>query len=245
MGRKAKGTKRKRLDKSNGDLNGHEIHISGIGAGRNTASPKHKQDRKAPVYSLPLVSGYRPEYAQQAAELVLNGALERDLIMHFQVTQGVFRLWQVQHPEFAAALAITKEASLADQQVIRSMYEMANGYDQEQVKVLNVEGEIRRVKYRERVQKNFNAAKFWLMNRDPVNWGRDPDRDKGNSNTPSVVNLNMVRGLDTDQLKATISVLQGIMLPGGGGGAMKRLDHVPEAEVVEPEPKPKAKGKRK
>lgn len=191
-----------------------------------------------------LLESYKPEYVKIASDMVRNGAVERDLIARFQVTKTVFDLWQTMYPEFAAALAITREASLADEKVVRSMYEMANGYQIDTVKILNDKGEISIVELKEEVPKSYHAAKFWLMNRRPHEWGKDPETGAGGSNNAlvsgGVINVEAVRGLNTDQLKQLAQVLRSMITPNSGLkrlDGMKFVDEVEDAEVVESTPK--------
>lgn len=161
-----------------------------------------------------LLESYRPDYPEKAAKLVLNGAVERDLIAYFQVTKKVFDIWQAMYPEFAAALAISKEASLADQRVERSVYQMALGYNVEAEKIMNYRGQVIRAKYQEHIPANINAAKFWLINRDPQKWGRDPEKVNSElSAKPSVLNVNMIKGMSTDQLRQLLQVLKAMLTP--------------------------------
>lgn len=221
---------------ANGKLNGH-VKPNGIGEGRNSLPTTRRviesgrqinANRNAEV----LADQYRPEMAAEAATMVLNGATERDLIVAFKTTRTVFNLWKVQYPEFAQALIITSAAAMCDENVKRSMYEMAMGYEQEAVKIMNVDGDVRAIKYVERVQKNYNAAKFWLMNRKPEEFGRDPDAAKGGNDTRPVnqINISMVRDLGTDQLKNTIALLQQLVTP---NNTLRRLDgSIAEGETI-------------
>lgn len=193
-----------------------------------------------------LIQSYRPEYAQQAAELVNNGALEMDLITAFQVTRTVFSLWKTMHPEFGAAVDAGLVSSAANAAVVRSVYEMANGYSQDATKIhVTKDGDVIMVPYQERVKKDITAAKFWLANRDPVNWGRNPDDDKTKQGLPSVLNINVLKGMDTNTLQATITALQALLTPNGPQHTgLRRLD-AQDAEVIPNDPDFKPKRRRR
>ena len=172
---------------------------------------------------------YQEDYPQQAAAQVLNGATEKELVTYFKTTLPVLRMWKTCYPEFAQALVISRQASLADANVMRSMYEMANGYEIPAVKIFNQEGDGHKIiRYTEQVPRNFNAAKFWLMNRDPERWGRDPDSAKS-PNVPGQINIGDIRGMSTDQLRKLMQVLQAALTP---NQSLRRLDAV-EAEEIE------------
>lgn len=178
---------------------------------------------------------YQPHYPKQVAEMVLNGATETDVIVALGITRTVFKMWCVKHAEFAAALRISSDLSLADERVKRSLYEMAVGYEMPAVKIVVAEGEVKAVPYTEQVAKNFNAAKHWLAQRDPKNWGKGADSPFDDAGVGSVINVKNLRGLTTDQLKEVLGVIRNIMQP---AVELKRLDAAPvEAEVVDGDPK--------
>lgn len=182
-----------------------------------------------------LIASYRPEYAAQASAMVANGATERDIRVALQVTRTVFDTWKTVHAEFAAALAIGKGNSLATAAVARSVFEMAVGHTQRQTKIVVADGVIKKVKYNERIPKNISAAKFWLMNMDPVNWGKDPDRDKANAALPGVLNPGALKGMNTEQLRHAMIALQALLTAGGPSTGLKRLDVI-DAQVIPPDP---------
>lgn len=224
--------------KANGHMNGHATAISTRPRlktpietkTRKPRAEKWKGDRKTGM----MIAAYKPSYPAIVAQMVLNGALERDLINALKTNQRVFRAWQLEHPEFAAALTISKEASLADASVMRQMYEMAHGYDQEAVKIIHVgDGEVKKVPYVERVRKDFNAARFWLVNRDPASWGRDTEQGSRDGGAlPSGIQINMIEGMTLEQLKNTQTLVKAMMTP---QQSLQRLDNVVDAEEVKPE----------
>jgi len=175
--------------------------------------------------SVKLATTYQPDYPKRVADMVLNGATERDVIVALGITRQVFRMWCIEHAEFAASLAIGANAALADERVKRALYEMAVGYEMPATKIMNVEGEIRKVKYIEQVPKNAKAAMHWLANRDPLNWGKDPDRVP--DGVGDVINIKTLRSLPIEKIRQVLEVVRGIMKP---GVQLQRLDVV-DAEV--------------
>jgi hypothetical protein len=76
---------------------------------------------------------YKPEYVQFAKQLAKLGATDAGLADAFQVRISTIRLWMNNYPEFSEAIKVEKAA--ANQRVERSLYERANGYNYEAVKV--------------------------------------------------------------------------------------------------------------
>jgi hypothetical protein len=111
---------------------------------------------------------YRAEYAAQAEKLCRLGAVDADLADFFNVTISTVGLWKVTHAEFSAALKAGKEE--ADARVERSLYQRANGYSHDAVKLFLHQGEVIRAEYREHYPPDTTAAIFWLKNRRPDLW---------------------------------------------------------------------------
>lgn len=112
---------------------------------------------------------YRAEYAVQAATLCrLFGATDDQLAVYFGVSEKTVNTWKEKHPEFLQSLKDSKPA--ADEQVEAALFRRALGYDHAAVKILVVDGEVRKVPYRERYAPDTTAAIFWLKNRKPEQW---------------------------------------------------------------------------
>ena len=185
---------------------------------------------------LRMLNSYDPAvHPKQVLEMAMNGATEREIRITIGVTQPIFDMWRARHSAFAAALAVGPDAKLADDRVQRSLFEMANGYEQPATKIFMHEGVPVAVDYVEHVQKNVAAAKAWLANRDPLNWARNPEHAQPQS-APSVLNVKMIQGMDVEQLKAVVQLLRQALAPITAQSGLKRLDAVditPE-EVKEP-----------
>lgn len=170
-------------------------------------------------------------YPQIASQMVLNGATEKDLVIAFNVTKPILRLWQLQYPEFGAALQISLKSAMVTSQVERSLFEMTQGYEIDAVKIVNVgEGEVKKVKYKKHIPRDVTAIKFWLANRDPTNWGKGTEGggDGGGSNQLRSLNIGMIKGMSLEELESTLKVLEAAMTP---RNSLQRLDVV-EAEQV-------------
>lgn len=114
---------------------------------------------------------FKKEYITQAKKLAGRDFTDQELADFFEVTKRTLDRWKLQHPDFCLALKMGKE--LPDERVKRSLYQMAVGYEQDVVKVMQHEGQVVYAPYRERVAPSPAAAIFWLKNRLP-----DEFRDK-------------------------------------------------------------------
>lgn len=113
-------------------------------------------------------SKYKPEYAEQARKICALGAIDADLADFFKVNRDTVNQWRLTFPEFAEALKLGKE--VADERVKRSLYHKAVGYSHDAVKILIVNGKVRKIPYIEQFAPDTTACIFWLKNRDPANW---------------------------------------------------------------------------
>jgi hypothetical protein len=74
-----------------------------------------------------------------------------------------------QREDFRNALKVGKAE--ADNRVERSLYESANGYSYDAVKIFcDKNGNVIKVPYVEHVPPDVTACIFWLKNRDPEHW---------------------------------------------------------------------------
>ena len=84
-------------------------------------------------------SHYKPEFAEQAFELCLAGATNRDLAETFEVGHSTIDNWLHKHPEFAQA--VRRGRALADGKVAHGLYARAIGYSYETTRVVLYKGE--------------------------------------------------------------------------------------------------------
>lgn len=114
-------------------------------------------------------SGFKPEFAEQAKKLAKLGATDMQLADFFEVDTRTIHRWKNQFPEFCHSLKQGKEES--DQQVERSLYHRAVGFEHEAVKIFTTKsGEVITAPYREIVAPDTTACIFWLKNRKPAEW---------------------------------------------------------------------------
>ena len=115
-------------------------------------------------------SSYKPEYAEQAEKLCRLGATDPDLADFFGVNTTTIWRWAGRYGDFCTALKVGKDA--ADDRVERSLYQRANGYSFDAVKVFMPSGAKQPVyaPYVEHVPPDTTACIFWLKNRRKAEW---------------------------------------------------------------------------
>jgi hypothetical protein len=126
-------------------------------------------------------SKYKAEFDEQARKLCLLGATDDELADFFNVDVRTINRWKHEHEGFCHALAIGKE--VADDRVERSLYQVAVGYEQPDVKIFMPAGSDKPV-YAEYVKKNgpdAKACQYWLNNRRSSKWSNKQEIDHTSS----------------------------------------------------------------
>jgi hypothetical protein len=113
---------------------------------------------------------YDHKYVKFAKTLAELGATDENLADAFDVGVETIRRWGIIYPEFWGAIRVGKDA--ANKRVERSLYERANGYNYEAVKIFMPAGAKQPVvvHYVEHCPPDVGAAFIWLKNRDPERW---------------------------------------------------------------------------
>jgi hypothetical protein len=112
---------------------------------------------------------YKPEYAEQAVELVGFGATDKDLAKHFKVHVDTIEEWKKVYPEFSESIKTAKDQ--VDTKVVRSLFERAMGYHHPETKIVTFEGEITdQIDVERYYPPDATALIFWLKNRQPSQW---------------------------------------------------------------------------
>ena len=117
---------------------------------------------------------YKPEFAEQAFELCLAGATNRDLADTLEVGHSTIDNWLRKHPEFAQS--VKRGRALADGRVAHGLYSRAVGYSYETTRVVLYKGEPVVLPHTVHKPPDVRAGTFWLRNRRPEQWG-DPWRN--------------------------------------------------------------------
>lgn len=113
-------------------------------------------------------SAFKPEYAEQAYNYALLGAIDAQLAEFFCVAESTINLWKKKHPEFANAL--TRGKTMADAQVAGSLFKRATGYSHPETHLNCYEGEIILTEVTKHYPPDTTACIFWLKNRQPDKW---------------------------------------------------------------------------
>jgi hypothetical protein len=113
---------------------------------------------------------YKAEFAKQAEKLCALGAVDQEIADFFDVEIRTIYRWKLEHPDFASALTVGKNH--ADERVVRSLYQRAIGYEQDEVKIFMPAMANKPVyaPYRAKIAADVGAIKLWLINRRGEDW---------------------------------------------------------------------------
>lgn len=76
--------------------------------------------------------------------------------------------WKGKHVDFLHSIKDAK--MVADQLVVGSIWQSANGYSHEDEKILVIDKKVQKIKTTKHYPPNIQAAKYWLNNRHPRDW---------------------------------------------------------------------------
>jgi hypothetical protein len=116
---------------------------------------------------------YREEFAVQAAKLCNLGATDDELADFFEVHRATIYRWKHDHEDFCDAVKVGK--AVADERVIRSLYQKATGYNITEQQAVKVKLEqfregVEVVEVEKHMPADTTAAIFWVKNRRPEEW---------------------------------------------------------------------------
>ena len=112
---------------------------------------------------------YRGEkHDEVARELTGLGHGLHHLAQHFLVSVATIEYWQKEFPSFRVAISLGREDRNSNVQ--KAIFERAIGYRCAAEKIVVVGKQIKRVKTIEHYPPDTAAAKFWLVNRAPLEW---------------------------------------------------------------------------
>lgn len=121
-------------------------------------------------YNATVRSVFKPKYVEEVAHLCALGATNAEIARFYDVDELTFIRWGRLHPELAHALKDGRD--MADERVVRSLYQRAIGYKHDAVKIFLPKDSLEPVYagYEEHVQPDVTACIFWLKNRRPDLW---------------------------------------------------------------------------
>ncbi len=131
---------------------------------------------------------YKDDYAKQAYKLCLLGSTDKDMADFFEVCEDTINNWKHAHPEFFESIKRGKIS--ADATVASRLYKRAIGYEHDEDKIFNNNGEPLIVPTTKHVQPDTTAAIFWLKNRQPKMWrdSQNIDHTTNGKDLETVVN---------------------------------------------------------
>ena len=136
---------------------------------------------------------YKPDFADQAAELCRLGATDEELADHFKVCIRTIYRWRNAHQEFAEAVVAGKDH--ADDRVERALYSRAIGCSVQRTRVFKHVGDPDPVyaTYTDHLPPDTNAALQWLRVRRRKTWGAHAEEDDGNPGIYSIIQAGRAR----------------------------------------------------
>ena len=157
--------------------------VGGKDARPAAGRPSSKDDH--PAMGRP--SSYRGEYAEYARKLCRLGSTDESLADFFEVSVATLNRWKHAHPEFMESVKIGR--TLADAEVVDSLYRRACGYSHAATKFVTHKGIITdREEYVKHYPPDTQACIFWLKNRRPDLWREkveiEPNREPNIIKTP-------------------------------------------------------------
>ena len=136
-------------------------------------------------------SKYRAEYAEMARKFCLLGATNADLAEMFEVDESTIDRWISVHKEFRTQ--IKKGRAVADARVAEKLYHRAVGYEHEDEKIFNNDGDAMRVKTIKHYPPDTVAGIFWLKNRQRDKWRDTKDMNHaGQDGGPLEITCNLI-----------------------------------------------------
>lgn len=118
---------------------------------------------------------FKEEYCEQVEKLCLLSATDQDIADFFNVSKQTIYNWKEKHQEFLDSLKKGKD--LADQRVVKRLYQRAIGYEHAEDKIFQNNGVPVIVPTIRRYPPETVACIFWLKNRRPNEWRDRQDID--------------------------------------------------------------------
>jgi hypothetical protein len=115
---------------------------------------------------------YRSEFAGQAGKLCMLGYTDERLADFFGIGVATLYRWKKRHAEFKAACLDGKAEK--DAEVMSALYRRAVGCTVTKEKAINTPGGVEVHSVEEELPPDTGAALFWLCNRQPHLFKKDP-----------------------------------------------------------------------
>jgi len=116
---------------------------------------------------------FKEEYKEQCRKMAGYGLIDDQMSDILGVTKQTFNNWKKSHKEFFDSL---KEGKLyADNIIVKSLYNRAEGYKHPETKVFCNNGEIVTKEITKHYPPSVPACETWLYNRMPKEWKRNAE----------------------------------------------------------------------
>ena len=143
---------------------------------------------------------FKKAMIKQASNLILMGYTQQKVAEFFQISTTCLYQWKSIYPDFKKAMNINRDDY--DGQVVRSLFEVATGYDYVERKKeiekdeLGKKSKTKITKTKKHIPPNVGAIKVWLYNRRPSEFKPEPalstreDTDQAPA-PPLIINYNV------------------------------------------------------
>lgn len=112
---------------------------------------------------------------KQVNKLAGFGLIDTEIADYLGIVESTFYKWKNDYPEFSEALKTGKLK--ADAKVIKSLHKRALGYKHPEDKIFIQEGSTIVVPTIKHYPPDTTAIIYWLSNRQPDKWKRNPEGD--------------------------------------------------------------------
>lgn len=123
-----------------------------------------------------------------------DGLTNEQIAHNIGIVESTFYEWQNKYEELSEALKKGKE--VVDREVENALLKRALGYEYEEVKIEEEDGNIKRTVTKKHQAGDTTAQIFWLKNRKPYEW-----RDRKNLELEGAIETNPFKELTTEELR--------------------------------------------
>lgn len=143
---------------------------------------------------------FLPDHLEQVRAIAMRGIPEKQMCEIFDISPRQMGRWKAQYPLFKDAL----EAGYtdADAAVLAALYQSAVGYQHDEEKIFQWDGEIVRAETVKHYKPDVAAIKLWLTNRQKENW-----KDRQHNNHSGSDDLSPIGIRDETKMEVMSSIL--------------------------------------
>ena len=108
------------------------------------------------------------DYKDKIIEMAKLGLTDVQMAKVLGITEHTINNWKAKDEKFFQSLKESK--ALSDEQVVKSLYQRATGYEHPDIHISNYQGEVTKTEIIKHYAPDTTAAIFWLKNRQPKEW---------------------------------------------------------------------------